>query len=99
MITPACPNDATVLLVGAAFAAIMAMPSPSTGIINIVFMASVPIQKFLSSLSVNVERALAEALDGRQNIVADLVQRRGFGFLLCCEMKASMAAISCLTDL
>ena len=31
--------------------------------------ASVPIQKFLSSLSVDVEGAAAEALDGRQDIV------------------------------
>jgi hypothetical protein len=31
--------------------------------------ASVPIQKFLSTLSVNVEGASAEALDGRQNVV------------------------------
>ena len=30
---------------------------------------SVPIQKFLSSLSVDVEGAAAEALDGRQDIV------------------------------
>ena len=33
------------------------------------FLASVPIQKFLSSLSVDVEGAAAEALDGRQDIV------------------------------
>ena len=32
-------------------------------------LASVPIQKFLSSLSVDVEGAAAEALDGRQDIV------------------------------
>ena len=31
--------------------------------------ASVPIRKFLSSLSVDVEGAAAEALDGRQDIV------------------------------
>ena len=30
---------------------------------------SVPIQKFLSSLNVDVEGAAAEALDGRQDIV------------------------------
>lgn len=30
---------------------------------------------------------------------ADLVQRNGFGFSLCCVMKARMAAISCATDL
>src|SRR5262249_45121681 len=40
-------------------------------------LASVPIQKFLSSLSVNVERALAEAPDGRQNIVCRLGPAQG----------------------
>ena len=45
-------------------------------------LASVPIQKFLSSLSVNVERALAEALYGRQNIVSRLGPAQGFRVLI-----------------
>src|SRR5215510_4615963 len=43
---------------------------------------SVPIQKFLSSLSVNLERAVAKALDGRQNIVCRLGPAQGFRVLI-----------------
>lgn len=46
------------------------LPNPALlGFQSVEIQASVPIQKFLSSLSVDVEGAAAEALDGRQDIV------------------------------